>query len=670
MIKDLVLVFQKRMPFDFHEQFENALKMDYNVVKSAKIPTEWNAHHSEYILNLLCDKIKSLNGSKKLRGILIDLGVGEKSRESVIAVDLAIHIRLSHIDLPVIIMSELHPIINNRITIPPLSYSLIYDLGIAQFLTYGQIFDKTKSIDGSYPVYEKLNDKFDLSIFLQQYEAKSPNGRHQVTNEWGAVKLALNAGYATGDIKYEFPRTQYFKYLLSKYPLNQLDSVERNVILKKHKLMIDPDKIDLSPFLKKNRVLLIDDNYDKGWKSVLETIFKCSVIGIKSDKEALAISDHVSYDIVFLDLYLPNPAKYNVSDMENSKKILQYLKQKYPEIPIIIFTASNKSWTLNEILELGADGMYVKESPEYAGDKEYSMGNLDSFISTTCLTLIKYQTLRPYWESIKLIISHPAFHSIQEKSNSKFQERIDERFKMFYGLLKRGFEQTSFNHDNFHFSDHELAFITLWSILNEISEAFYEKSQPLVSALDKLGTPVLQHPNGNDIAYLNLPYGVAHNKWVIRGQSDTFIEYSYKLKYDNGTGIVETSGSNDFMLDFEQQSPIVLKNNNFRIVPSTKAKTNYESTLFIQIAFLLEKKHNLMNCPKKPIFKTQLINLNEIRNHLYLTHGESVSNGFYDLTEKDKRKLPGYNVRPGDAIKDLFELIAFLLTGNVITITL
>jgi hypothetical protein len=90
--------------------------------------------------------------------------------------------------------------------------------------------------------------------------------------------------------------------------------------------------------------------------------------------------------------------------------------------------------------------------------------------------------------------------------------------------------------------------------------------------------------------------------------------------------------------------------------------TNYETTLFLQIAYLIERKNNLSNSFNKVKFQQTLLRLNEIRNHLYLTHGSDISSGFYDKTEKEKRSY--HNIKPEKDIKDLFELISFLLTGK------
>src|SRR5690606_20961728 len=439
---------------------------------------------------------------------------------------------------------------------------------------------------------------------------------------------------------------------------------------KKHGLEIDPndDKVNLSSHLEKKKVLLIDDNFDKGWQAVIEKIFEPAKVDVAEDFEKVNqfgnLKDLNPYDLIFLDLRLPKIIKKEI-EYNNGIDLLKKIKKCYPQIPVIVFTASNKSWTREAVLNYGADGMYVKESPEYAGDQNYSKENFINFEKSVRETLEKYKVLRPYWEAIQIILKDQTFLSLPEKGSSNFKSRIEERLMMFYGLLKRGFEQTEFNEKQFHFSDYELAFMTLWSVLNEISEANYNKSQPNITIQDSAGNPITNHPDqrgraGQPLTYLNIPNGPQHYKWQIVGQDDVFIEYDYSLSIDRNTGEPElVSNGRFYKLIPVQKSCFLLRDEQFQIVSPMKTYVNYETTLFLQIAFLMERKANLSASPNKTNFQNTLNKLNKVRNHLYLTHGSEISTGFYNHTEKAKRV--NHTIKPNGDIKDLFELISFLL---------
>lgn len=518
------------------------------------------------------------------------------------------------------------------------------------YKSFFALFGKRENDEGNtdYEVnrfLKSINKVFDTKAINVTSENLA-NDRHSITNQWGAVKLALNAGYGINDINYSFPPTLYFNHLINKYGLK-----------------IDPndDKVNLSSHLKKKKILLVDDNSDKGWQAVIEKIFEPAKVDVAEDFEKVNqfgnLKDLNPYDLIFLDLRLPKIRKKEI-EYDNGIDLLKKIKKCYPQIPVIVFTASNKSWTRETVQNFGADGMYVKESPEYAGDQNYSKENFINFEKLVRETLEKYKVLRPYWEAIQIILKDQTFLSLPEKGSSNFKSRIEERLMMFYGLLKRGFEQTEFNERQFHFSDYELAFMTLWSVLNEISEANFIKSQPNITIQDSMGNLLTNHPAGQPITY-----NQNHFKWEIIGQSDTYVEYAYSTFIDTIAGYHATNTSGKYYkLNHERKSCFLFDNNQFQIVSPIKTNVNYENTLFLQIAFLIERKANLSISSNKSSFQQTLVRLNEVRNHLYLTHGAEISTGFYNHTEKAKRV--NHTIKPNGDIKDLFELISFLLTGT------
>ena len=366
-------------------------------------------------------------------------------------------------------------------------------------------------------------------------------------------------------------------------------------------------------------------------------------------------------NIIFLDLYMPNPSNNNQYGIEYSFELLRIIKEKYPHIPVIIFTASNKSWNYEKVIEFGADGIYIKESPEFADNKDFTKGNFESFIDVIDKTLEKYAFLGPYWACITKIINSGSLNNIKEKFNdygdTQLSNRINERLKMFYGLLKQGYEQTEYNKKQFHFSNYQLAFMTLWSVLNEISEAFYEKSQPETEASDNSGQLISHHPDNKT----KLKYFKHHFLWKIVDQDEIFVDYNFKLRYDKSKNPETYNYGNKYKLLAEQYSTFnrTKNKNKFESTARKPTVTNYQNTLFLQIGFLLEFKDNLKNKAKKKSFQENLIKLNDIRNRLYLTHGDDLSDGFYNDTVSEKNT----NSIKKDIVK-LFNLVVFLLTGD------
>ena len=235
------------------------------------------------------------------------------------------------------------------------------------------------------------------------------------------------------------------------------------------------------------------------------------------------------------------------------------------------------------------------------------------------------------------------------------RERMEERFEMFYGLLKRSFEQTTFNEENYHYSYLELAFITLWSCLNDIQYEYFDKSDS-----------TNQKSNGS--FYQNWDLGtdfksslISKNNQLTFPFEDCFIKWK---PHTNTHGVTNIRVFSKFRID----------NFQFRTTES-KNITPTEITIKYQIAFLLKNMEpiitnlavtnaNIRTKYNRWLNKIQigsLENINSIRNKLYLTHGGD--NNSYN------GRLNGqitFNIN--DEIKPLFEIIYFLIMGKMITV--
>ena len=67
----------------------------------------------------------------------------------------------------------------------------------------------------------------------------------------------------------------------------------------------------------------------------------------------------------------------------------------------------------------------------------------------------KYKALEPFWNYIAEIEDGNLIEERNENGVTKVEERIKERLRMFFGLLKRSFEDSKYN-EQFHYSDMKL----------------------------------------------------------------------------------------------------------------------------------------------------------------------------------------------------------------------
>ena len=227
---------------------------------------------------------------------------------------------------------------------------------------------------------------------------------------------------------------------------------------------------------------------------------------------------------------------------------------------------------------------------------------------------------------------------------------------MFIGLLKKAYEQTTFDEKAFFYSDYELAFLTLWSVLNELQESLFDKDQPSVSITDRNGdnqTRHIAHRYQPLISYFNFPFK-KHFRWKFQGK--TFLTYRYFVK--KGEEDPEILPRGYFNLYGEERSNFYLDLNNQRydfVENSRKWDVPYSISLHMQIAFLLKVMNN------ETELLSVLLRLNDVRNKLYLTHGGNPNSPeFSSLYNSGRESSEIWEKR----IEDLFSIVYFLCTAK------
>lgn len=242
-----------------------------------------------------------------------------------------------------------------------------------------------------------------ISGFLEKIIIERPPsiGKHSLANIWGALRLneVLNLNAIKDKSLTNRTKELYFKYLRAFHE-------ESKGSFKDLQLLQCTGK----------RILLIDDEADKGWKDVLKAIFKGAdfqSIDFKNksfeDVEQETINKSISedWDLILLDLRL-NPSEEDTGDKliqtENysGAKILKAIKKHNAGIQVIMLTASNKAWNMKKLLDLGADGYYIKESPEFNFSAEFTSESFDNF-AKECNSCFEKYYLRKIFKIDKAI---------------------------------------------------------------------------------------------------------------------------------------------------------------------------------------------------------------------------------------------------------------------------
>ena len=315
----------------------------------------------------------------------VGLLVMQVDLNATFCMDLAMHVRLSRDQLgdgclcPVVFVSDL-PLASYIRKTP---YSQI-------FLTENVYLCPPSEIPRRMGDFEPLPAESFRGAFLDRISVPRPQGsNHSLANQWGASRLYQLIR------RTDIPRKDYKdfadiqKELYYKYMMNRIRrSSSRKAI---------PCDGPV-PGATMKRILLIDDEADKGWAKTIESIFPTSRFDPVKDVVNERVPDYDSlspearrkiesgeYDLFLLDLRLNGAAEDGqfIPEEFSGYKVLRRIKELNRGNQVIMLTASNKAWNLKALLSPldGASGYFVKESPEYEFSDTFSVANLESFKS-------------------------------------------------------------------------------------------------------------------------------------------------------------------------------------------------------------------------------------------------------------------------------------------------
>lgn len=319
--------------------------------------------------------------------VVIDLD----SVDPALALTIAMHIRLSVADIR---QAAFLPIL------------LVSFLPLQSFLTLGecsQLFLSSEGLSFCSPTEAKavtevitgLSEENYKSAFLDKIQIHPDDtiGRHSMANQWGADVLyrlvCKDDPQETGEIK-QAKKKLYYKYIyLKTINLNETLCENRDTGFRRNQSINAIGK----------HILLIDDEADRGWSDVLGKW----LLGHKAfDVENHSVSDYEDirddirqkieadyYDLYLLDLRLLGNEEDDIYDANefSGMKLLKRIKDINKGNQIIIMTASNKAWNMKALLDAGADGYYIKESPELQLPLSFSEANFKAFKDNVALAL-------------------------------------------------------------------------------------------------------------------------------------------------------------------------------------------------------------------------------------------------------------------------------------------
>jgi len=306
--------------------------------------------------------------------------------------------------------------------------------------------------------------------------------RHSIANEWGVKRLAY---LSCQNVPKHEPYCLYIKH--------QIATAKRNTGIKKEKEKEKEKKKNnknfknfIARFIAENKklnILFIDNEAEKGWSELLQKLFipdlkekqkiQFSTLNDFNKVEEHIKNTEIDWDLILLDLRLTDE-DYEIKLPKriiefSGGKLLKDIKNLNPAVPVIMFTASNKAWNIGKLINEGAEGFYIKESPEIGIDDWFSIENYKNFLQTVKISLEKGRYLKWFWKNTEEIVKHLNTRPDKDEDNKNIKSRIKDKLYLAYGILRSRIRRFDFDKNKFIIRDFDLAFLTYWGCLNEIA---------------------------------------------------------------------------------------------------------------------------------------------------------------------------------------------------------
>lgn len=282
-------------------------------------------------------------------------------------------------------------------------YSSILQTPAVELLPYSK--EKVKNVIDNIHTYKHLEN---YEAYLKKTHIPQPNNylsHHSITSEWSLYQWSkcLNIKPA---IENHIERNLYYRYVTSQHP-------ESN-----DKVTIDYPPYPSESESGKKRILIIDDEADKGWGELYKALFShysCIEVNTLKDfdyasdtketllqkvKEAIEENRFEPYHLVLLDIRLLQD-DFNKQTDFSSFDVIDRLQALNKGIPIIIVTASNKAWNLQYTLNRNVFAYITKES---IFDKSCSKEKLEELLKQSVDAISKSHFLQKVAENEKIIL--------------------------------------------------------------------------------------------------------------------------------------------------------------------------------------------------------------------------------------------------------------------------
>lgn len=243
------------------------------------------------------------------------------------------------------------------------------------------------------------------------------------------------------------------------------------------------------------RILLLDDEIGRGWGEAVRSLLgwpgrvevDTTLGGVDFDTERGRVRDHAlsgRWDLVLSDLRMFAEDRDGAATPSSlglgGAALIGEIKARSPQTAVVAFTASNKAWSVRELQSLGADGYWSKESPEFGANQTVTTENAALLLDTVGDILYKRSEARPVWNLLRNIEAESKRAEYVDgwaREGRETTRAVKARLRSICHRLRRAYgflvaRASKHEQEQFRLRPHDLAYLTLWSVINEVSSLY------------------------------------------------------------------------------------------------------------------------------------------------------------------------------------------------------
>ena len=155
-----------------------------------------------------------------------------------------------------------------------------------------------------------------------------------------------------------------------------------------------------------------------------------------------------------------------------------------PTLPVVVLTASNKSWTYRHLVDLGADAYWVKEDPGAGPSHDRTVEATAVLLAEVERVLVENDSRTFLWafrDRVTALADDPERRAVFSTLPGRTDRDVVERLRAVVGLVQQAYgylsvPETAHRRASFGQDPVDVAFLSLWACINEILYLRYSES--------------------------------------------------------------------------------------------------------------------------------------------------------------------------------------------------